>query len=83
MSSFGAMVSKTELIFVTMRIAIRRPGRAPLPELEFNSWRPEASVRCVAALRPESGVKPTCRHCSTDANDPKRLRLPMRGVDPG
>jgi HSP20 family protein len=22
-----------------MRIAIRRPGRTPLPELEFNSWR--------------------------------------------
>jgi hypothetical protein len=34
-----------------------------------SSW-PEASVRCVAAIRPESGVKPTCRHRSNDAIDP-------------
>jgi hypothetical protein len=31
---------------------------------------PEASVRCLAAIRPESGVKPTCRDSWTDAFDP-------------
>ena len=31
---------------------------------------PEASVRCVAAIRPELGVKPTCQDSSTDAIDP-------------
>jgi hypothetical protein len=31
---------------------------------------PEASFSCVAAIRPESGVKPTCRDRSTDAIDP-------------
>ncbi len=30
----------------------------------------EASVRCVAAIRPESEVKPTYRHRSIDAIDP-------------
>ena len=34
------------------------------------STLPEASVRCVAAVRPESGVKPTCRDSWTDAFDP-------------
>ena len=29
----------------------------------------EASVRCIAAIRPESGVKPTCQDSSTDATD--------------
>ena len=33
---------------------------------------PEASVSCVAAIRPGVGVKPTCRDRSTDAVDPKR-----------
>ena len=33
---------------------------------------PEASVRCLAAIRPESGVKPTCRDSRTEAFDPKR-----------
>ena len=32
----------------------------------------EASVRCVAAIRPELGVKPTCRDRSTDAIDPEQ-----------
>jgi hypothetical protein len=31
----------------------------------------KASVRCVATVRPKSGVKPTCRDRSTDAFDPK------------
>jgi len=31
--------------------------------------RLEASVRCDTAIRPESGVKPTCRDTSTDAID--------------
>ena len=34
------------------------------------AYWPEASVSCVAAIRPESGVKPTCRDRSTDAVDP-------------
>jgi hypothetical protein len=38
----------------------------------FQQNRPEASVCCVAAIRPESGVKPTCRDCSSDAVDPFR-----------
>ena len=33
------------------------------------SW-PEASVRCLAAIRPKSGVNPTCQDSSTDAFDP-------------
>ena len=32
---------------------------------------PKASVRCVAVVRPKSGVKQTCRHRSNDAIDPK------------
>jgi hypothetical protein len=32
---------------------------------------PKASVRCVAAIRPESGVKPTYQDRSTDAFDPE------------
>ena len=31
---------------------------------------PEASVRCLAATCPESGVKPTCQDNPTDAHDP-------------
>jgi hypothetical protein len=31
---------------------------------------PEASVRCVATIRPKLGVKPTCRDRLTDAVDP-------------
>ena len=38
-------------------------------ESDVSSW-PEASVRCHAAIRPESGVKPTCRRRSNDAFDP-------------
>jgi hypothetical protein len=33
---------------------------------------PKASVRCVAVIRPESGVKPTWQDGSTDAVDPQR-----------
>ena len=33
---------------------------------------PEAPVRCVATIRPKSGVKPTCQNSSTDAFDPLR-----------
>jgi hypothetical protein len=40
---------------------------------------PEASVRCVAVIRPESGVKPTCRRRSNDAIDPSAT--PPDGVD--
>jgi hypothetical protein len=36
----------------------------------FTQPGPEASVNCLAAIRPESGVKPTCRDRSTDAVDP-------------
>ena len=32
----------------------------------------KASVRCVAVVRPKSGVKQTCRHRSNDAIDPER-----------
>ena len=31
---------------------------------------PKASVRCLAATCPESGVKPTCQDNPTDAHDP-------------
>jgi hypothetical protein len=31
----------------------------------------EVSVRCIAAIRPESEVKPTYRHRSIDAIDPQ------------
>jgi hypothetical protein len=41
---------------------------------------PEASVRCLAAIRPESGVKPTCRDSWTDAIDPKRISLTRAGA---
>src|SRR6266481_6630988 len=45
----------------------------------INSKRPEVSVRCVAVIRPESGVKPTYQgHCSTDAIDRSRLLLARR-----
>jgi hypothetical protein len=37
---------------------------------------PEASVRCLAAIRPESGVKPTCRDGPTDAIDPEQTSPP-------
>ena len=37
---------------------------------EVCSW-PEASVRCLAAIRPKSGVKPTCQDSSADAFDPQ------------
>jgi hypothetical protein len=40
--------------------------------LRYGRYWPEASVRCLAAIRPESGVKPTCRDSWTDAFDPKR-----------
>src|SRR6476660_5897402 len=40
---------------------------------------PEASVSCVAAIRPESGVKPTCRDRSTDAVDPGCVKT-LRGI---
>ena len=36
-------------------------------ELRGISFWPEASVICVAAIRPEPAVKPTCRDRSTDA----------------
>jgi hypothetical protein len=37
---------------------------------------PFASFRCDAAIRPDSGVKPTCRgHCPIDAFDPKATSL--------
>ena len=36
---------------------------------------PEASFSCVAAVRPESWVKPTCRDRSTDAVDPERTYI--------
>jgi hypothetical protein len=38
---------------------------------EVCCW-PEASVRRLAAIRPELGVKPTCQDGSTDAFDPLR-----------
>jgi hypothetical protein len=38
-----------------------------------HTW-PEASVRCVAVIRPEPGVKPTYRHRSTEAIDPSGSR---------
>jgi hypothetical protein len=41
--------------------------------LNVGYW-PEASFGCVGAIRPESGVKPTCRHRSNDAIDPKRTK---------
>ena len=44
--------------------------RQPLGPPNGRFW-PEASVRCLAAIRPESGVKPTCRDSWTDAFDPK------------
>ena len=36
----------------------------------MSGFWPEASVRSVAAIRPVSGVKPTCQDSSTDAFDP-------------
>ena len=36
------------------------------------AYWPKASVRCVAVIRPELGVKQTCRHRSNDAIDPTR-----------
>jgi hypothetical protein len=49
----------------------------------FAIW-PKASVRCIAVIRPESGVKPTCRYRSDDALDPSlQIRcyfaVPYRG----
>jgi hypothetical protein len=43
-------------------------------------FRLEASVRCDTAIRPESGVKPTCRDTSTDAIDraPRGRELSVR-----
>jgi len=41
---------------------------------------PEASFSCVAAIRPESGVKPTCRDRSTDAIDTERTTRSTSGV---
>ena len=38
-----------------------------------HTW-PEASVRCLAAIRPELGVKPTCQDGPTDAIDPSEAR---------
>ena len=37
----------------------------------------EASVRCIAAIRPESGVKPTYGQRSTDLFDPLRTSAPV------
>ena len=37
---------------------------------------PEASVRCLAAMRPKSGVKPTCQDSSADAFDPQQTLGP-------
>jgi hypothetical protein len=37
-----------------------------LRNCRYNLW---AAVSCVAGIRPESGVKPTCRDSSTDAVD--------------
>ena len=34
-----------------------------------HTW-PKTSVRCLAAIRPELGVKPTCQDRSSDAIDP-------------
>ena len=34
------------------------------------AYWPKASVRCVATIRPELGVKQTCRDHSNDAIDP-------------
>ena len=45
---------------------------------EFGSW-PEASFSCVAAIRPESGMKPTCRDRSTDAVDPTATSILANG----
>ena len=36
----------------------------------FTQPGPEASVRCLAAIRPELGVKPTCQDNPTDAIGP-------------
>ena len=41
---------------------LRRPAKV--------FFLPEASFSCVAAIRPESGVKPTWRDRSTDAIGP-------------
>ena len=46
--------------------------RAGWPGDDVAMW-PIASVRCLAAIRPELTVKATCqRHYSTDAIDPYR-----------
>ena len=37
----------------------------------------QASVRCLAAMRPKSGVKPTCQDSSADAFDPERALAPV------
>ena len=47
----------------------KRRGRIVGSLFDVSCW-PEASVRCIAAIRPESGVKPTCQDSSTDAVDP-------------
>ena len=41
------------------------------------STLPEASVRCLAAIRPESGVKPTCQ----DIAQPTRLTVRPEGAN--
>src|ERR1700731_3669483 len=50
-----------------------RPPRSGLERSDFVHW-PEASGRCLAAIRPELGVKPTCQDGPTDAIDPSEAR---------
>src|ERR1700719_3990869 len=52
----------------------RRKGSLLFCDAKCRTW-PEASVRSLAAIRPESGVKPTCQDSSADAFDPKRSKF--------
>jgi hypothetical protein len=52
--------------------------RRDIPVHAFGRDWPEASVRCLAAMRPKSGVKPTCQDGPTDAIDPTRTSRSIR-----
>src|ERR1700722_10399638 len=61
------------------RIRSRADRHSELSRSDFVRW-PEVSVSRVAAIRPKSGVKPTCRDSWTDAFDraPRGRELSVR-----
>ena len=53
--------------------------RSPIGDDIVGCW-PEASVRCLAAIRPELGIKPTCQDGPTDAINPLRKPRPPHSI---